>query len=44
MSEIPLYQYLNGTQVASQQQFTAGISYRFFVKRKVKPTEPDKLN
>ena len=29
LSEIPLYQYLNGTQVGSQHQFTAGISYRF---------------
>ena len=29
LSEIPLYQYLNGTQVASQHQVTAGISYRF---------------
>ena len=29
LSEIPLYQYVNGTQVGSQYQFTAGISYRF---------------
>ncbi len=29
LSEIPLYQYLNGTQVGSQHQITAGISYRF---------------
>lgn len=34
MSEFPIYQYLNGTQVASQTQITAGISYRFFVRRK----------
>jgi hypothetical protein len=34
LSEIPLYQYVNGTQVASHYQFTAGISYRFFIKKK----------
>lgn len=33
LSEIPLYQYVNKVQVASQYQFTAGISYRFFVKK-----------
>jgi hypothetical protein len=33
LSEIPVYQYLNGTQVASQRQVTTGIFYRFFVKR-----------
>lgn len=33
LTEIPLYQYVNGTQVASHYQFTAGISYRFFVKK-----------
>ena len=31
-SEIPLYQYLNGTQVGSQNQFTVGINYRFLTK------------
>ncbi len=36
LSEIPLYQYVNGTQVVSQYQFTAGISYRFFVNKKCK--------
>lgn len=30
LSEIPMYQYVNGTQVASEHQFTMGISYRFF--------------
>jgi hypothetical protein len=30
MYEYPLYQYLNGTQVGSQHQVTAGLSYRFF--------------
>ena len=29
LSEIPLYQYLNGTQVGSQHQLTVGVSYRF---------------
>ena len=33
LSEIPLYQYVNGTQVASQYQFTSGISYRFSIKK-----------
>jgi hypothetical protein len=32
-SEIPLYQYLNGSQVASKYQFTAGLNYRFFTKK-----------
>ena len=32
-SEIPLYQYLNGTQVGSQNQFTVGINYRFLTKK-----------
>jgi len=32
-SEIPLYQYLNGTQVGSQYQFTVGINYRFLTKK-----------
>jgi hypothetical protein len=36
MSEFPIYQYLNGTQVASQYQITAGISYRFFVRKREK--------
>ena len=31
-SEIPLYQYLNGTQVGSQFQFTVGVNYRFLTK------------
>lgn len=34
LSEIPLYQYMNGTQVASQNQLTVGVSYRFYT---VKP-------
>jgi hypothetical protein len=31
--ETPLYQYVNGTQVGSQHQFTTGISYRFFARK-----------
>lgn len=30
-SELPLYQYLNGTQVGSQMQFTMGLNYRFLL-------------
>jgi hypothetical protein len=37
LSEFPIYQYVNGTQVGSQIQATAGISYRFYAaKSKVK--------
>ena len=32
-SEIPVYQYLHGTQVGSQNQFTVGINYRFLTKK-----------
>jgi hypothetical protein len=28
LSEIPIYQYVNGSQIASQFQFTGGISYK----------------
>lgn len=34
MSEIPVYQYVNGSQVGSQYQFTSGISYKFGLKKK----------
>lgn len=30
LMEMPLYQYVNSMQIASQHQITAGISYRFF--------------
>jgi hypothetical protein len=30
--EFPVYQYLNGTQVGSLHQLTAGLAYRFFVR------------
>jgi hypothetical protein len=33
-SEIPVYQYMNGTQIASNFQFTAGFAYRFMAKKK----------
>jgi len=39
-SEIPLYQYLNGTQVGSQHQFTVGINYRFLTKECEEPLTP----
>ena len=39
-SEIPLYQYLNGTQVGSQNQFTIGINYRFLTKKCEDPLSP----
>ena len=29
LTDFPIYQYLNGTQVGAQYQFTAGLSYRF---------------
>jgi hypothetical protein len=32
LSEIPVYQYVNGKSIASQYLFTAGFSYRFFLK------------
>ena len=35
LAEFPLYEYVNGTQVVTQKQFTAGISYRFFIKKPV---------
>lgn len=31
--EIPIYQNVNGTQVGSNLQLTAGINYRFFIKK-----------
>ena len=32
--EIPLYQFVNGTQIASHYLFTGGISYKFFPFKK----------
>ncbi|MES2397496.1 MAG: hypothetical protein V4549_15920 [Bacteroidota bacterium] len=33
LSEIPVYQYVNNIQVASQYQFTGGLSYRFYINK-----------
>ena len=33
MYEYPLYEYVNGTQVVTQTQFTVGLSYRFFTTK-----------
>lgn len=33
MTELPIYQYMNGTQIASQLQFTMGVNYRFLTKK-----------
>ena len=38
LSEFPVYQFVNGTQIASQYLFTAGISYRFFTFKKLTPS------
>lgn len=34
LTEIPIYQYVTKTQIASQYQTTLGLSYRFMVKQK----------
>ena len=39
LTEIPLYQYVNRAQVVSQNNFTAGVSYRFYIKKKEKCNE-----
>jgi hypothetical protein len=31
LTELPLYQYVNGTAIAAQYQFTCGFAYRFMV-------------
>lgn len=33
VSEIPLYQYLNGVQIGSQYQLTVGVTHRWLVKK-----------
>lgn len=38
-SEIPVYQYVNGSQVGSQFQITTGISYKFDLKKKVEEND-----
>ena len=32
-NEIPIYQFVGGTQVGSQHQITAGFNYRFMIKK-----------
>ena len=34
LSEIPIYQYLNGSQVGSQYQYTVGLSYKIDCSKK----------
>ncbi|MBS3913532.1 MAG: hypothetical protein KG003_03475 [Bacteroidetes bacterium] len=36
LAEVPLYQKVQGTQIGIQQQFTMGLSYRFFTKKDLK--------
>lgn len=36
LTEIPVYQYVNGTAIASHYLFTFGMSYRFYVTTSVK--------
>ena len=31
--ELPIYQYLNGSQIGSKNQFTVGLNYRFLSKK-----------
>jgi len=33
LADIPLYQFMNETQISSQYQFTVGFSYRFFLRK-----------
>ena len=40
LADIPLYQYMRGTQIGSQYQITGGLSYRFFVKKKKEEEKP----
>jgi hypothetical protein len=39
LSEFPLYQYVNKTQIGSQYQVTSGITYRFMIKKKAAKDE-----
>jgi hypothetical protein len=36
LSEIPLYQYVHGSQIGSQYQFTAGLSYKIDCAKKAR--------
>lgn len=48
LGDIPIYQYLNGTQVAIPIQITTGITYRFFPNKKdaicIVPNSKDNCN
>jgi len=44
LADIPIYQFMRGTQVASQYQITAGLSYRFTLKKKKESTSPITLD
>ena len=35
--ELPIYQYLNGTQIGSESQLTFGMNYRFLIKESEDP-------
>ena len=32
--DIPIYQYINGWQIGSEQQLTIGLNYRFLTKQR----------
>lgn len=38
-ADVPIYQYMRGTQIAAQHQITAGVSYRFNTDRKRKTSQ-----
>jgi len=40
-ADMPLYQYVRGTQIAAQHQITAGVAYRFSTKRKKRTVEAE---
>jgi hypothetical protein len=43
LADIPVYEYVYGTQVASRHQFTFGIAYRFFTYRSIVPKDGQTL-
>ncbi|MBC7383248.1 MAG: hypothetical protein H7296_09715 [Bacteroidia bacterium] len=40
LSDVPIYQYLNGVQIGFQHQLTAGLSYRFFPVKSIFKVSP----
>ncbi len=38
-SDIPIYQYMNGTQIGAQVLVTTGINYRFYINKKHLPLD-----